>query len=93
MLGFEKPVQEAIDAPYVVPTFGQRVDSPSVSIAIPDGAYPDALIEDARRMGTDIQVLPVKVARRTKGAAAAITVDSETGLREGGSVRRFSLGY
>jgi gamma-glutamyltranspeptidase/glutathione hydrolase len=93
MFGFEKPVQEAIDAPSVVPTFGQAVDSPSVAIAIPEGAYPDALLDEARRTGIDMQVLPEKVARRTKGAVAAVTVNPDTGVREGGSVRRFSLGY
>jgi gamma-glutamyltranspeptidase/glutathione hydrolase len=93
MLGFDKPVQDAIDAPTIVPTFGQAVDSPSVAIAVPEGTYPPALIDEARRMGLDIEVLPERDARRTKGAVAAITVDPVTRTREGGSVRRFSLGY
>ena len=37
--------------------------------------------------------LPADQARRTGGAAAAITVDPAAGIREAGSVRRFSLGY
>lgn len=51
------------------------------------------VIENARNMGLDIEFLPPGAARRRKGAVAAITVDPETGIREGGSVRRFSLGY
>ena len=51
------------------------------------------IIEEARKMGLSIEVLPPDQARRTKGAAAIITVNQATGVKEGGSARRFSLGY
>ena len=93
IVGFDKSVQEAIDAPSFVPTFGDKVDSPSVAIAVAEGAYPDTIIEKARAKGLSIEVLPYQQALRRKGAVAAVTVDPDTGIREGGSVRRFSLGY
>ena len=44
-------------------------------------------------MGLVIEALPFEKARRTKGAAAIITLDPETGILKAGSARRFSLGY
>jgi len=93
VLGYGTPVQEAIDAPSVVPFFGQEVDSPSIAIAVADSAFAATLLHEAKRMGLDVEVLPEREARRTKGAVAAISVDPATGIREGGTVRRFSLGY
>jgi gamma-glutamyltranspeptidase len=92
-LGFGKGPQEAIDAPSFVPTFGNQVNSPSVAIAVAEGAFPASLIEDVRKRGLEIELLPFDQARRTRGAAAIVTVDPATGIKEGGSVRRFSLGY
>ncbi len=93
VLGFGRSVQEAIDAPTVVPTFGDAVDSPSVAIAVSEDDYDAALLERARAMGLDIEVLPAREARRRKGAVAAVSLDPRTGMREGGSARRFSLGH
>jgi gamma-glutamyltranspeptidase/glutathione hydrolase len=93
ILGFGKGPQEAIDAPGCVPTFTDAVNAPSSSIAVAEGWYPDPVLEGARKMGLAIEALPFEKARRTKGAAAIITLDPETGTIEAGSARRFSLGY
>lgn len=93
MLGFGKSPQQAIDAPSFVPTFGTAVDSPSVAIAVAEGAFSGDLLENARKMGLLIESLPPGQARRTKGVVAALLLDPADGMWAGGSVRRFCLGY
>jgi gamma-glutamyltranspeptidase/glutathione hydrolase len=93
ILGFNKNAQEAIDAPFVAPFFGDAVDAPSSALAVPEGVFSDELLEKTKKIGLELKVIPYPQARRRKGAAAIITVDPSTGIREGASVRRFSLGY
>jgi len=93
ILGFDLSPQAAIDAPSFVPFFGNKVDSPSIGVAISEGAFSDELIGNVKKKGLQINILPAKQARRRKGAVAAVYVNLETGFRQAGSVRKFSLGY
>ena len=92
ILGHGKDAQAAIDAPSFVPTFGTEKNSPSVAIAVAEGAFPSDLLDNVRKMGLVIEQLPPNQARRTRGAVAAVGFDRAGGVWVGGSVRRFCLG-